>query len=183
MKYFVIALLFICPPAQAQVSCNQNGTQTRCSDGSSYTTHGERMRGSDGTTYTRSGDKITTSRGETYYQRDENTVIGPNGDMYDKRGDTVHGPRGTTIRGVEDDNIFYRKDAEKPQDTRFEDYRRAQNERDARAAEERDAQQRAVRAEEQRIEDEQARIEHEKRMAEMLGKNNPVSVDADGFYE
>lgn len=141
------------------------------------------MRGSDGTTYTRSGDKITTSRGETYYQRDEDTVIGPRGDMYYKRGDTVHGPRGTTIRGVDDDNIFFRKEEEKPKDTWFEDYEREQEEQAREAADRAEAQERAAREEEERIEAEAERERREKQMAEMFGKNNPVTVDQDGFYE
>lgn len=141
------------------------------------------MRGSDGTTYTRNGDRITSSRGESWYQRDEDTVIGPNGDMYTKRGNTVVGPRGQTIHGAPDDNIFFRKEEEKPKDTGFEDYSREQDERDAQESAEERAREEAIEHAERAEQDRIDAIEREKRLAEILGKNNPVSIDADGFYE
>jgi hypothetical protein len=141
------------------------------------------MLGPDGTSYTRSGDKIISSRGETYFQRDENTVVGPNGDMYYKNGDTVRGPNGTTIHGVDDDNVFFRKNAEKPKDTWFEDHEHSREEQDARAAKEEDSRKNAIREAQDRIQAEQDRIEREKRMVEMFGKNAPVAIDKDGFYE
>ncbi len=180
---FLVLSLTIFNMAEAYGACRQSNSRTTCDNGTTYTTHGDRMTGSDGSTYTRNGDYIRSSRGETYYQRDEDTVIGPGGTMYTKRGDTVHGPGGTVVRGLEDDNIFFRKEPEKVKDTWFEDHQREQDEKEAK---QREADEQAAQEAQNKIDREQEAEDQKRRkamLANMFGLNDPVTIDADGFYE
>jgi len=112
---------------------------------------------SNGVTYNQFGDTMYGSDGSSF-QRFGDTIYSDDGTSYNQYGDTFYGSDGSIVhvtRMSDTDEITFFDDSQ----TR----REKQEKIDAEA--------------------EKERIEAEKEMASMLGKDNPVIIDADGFFE
>lgn len=112
---------------------------------------------SNGVSYNQLGDTMYGSDGSTF-RRFGDTIYGDDGVTYNQSGDTFYGSDGSIVRVTtmnDSDEITFLDDSQ----TR----REKQKKLDEKA--------------------EQERIEDKTKMDTMLGRDNPVLVDADGFFE
>jgi len=161
MKYVLSALiaLFLPATAQAQVSCTEIGSLTSCSDGKSYNQIGNTLFGSDGSSYTRIGSTIFGSDGTSYSQIG-NSYFGSDGSSYTKIGSTIFGSDGSSLSNIGDSSFLTGK-KDRPEDIEKEQVASHSNS-----------------TKKSKDKGDTATF-----LSTAFGIADPVTIDADGFYE
>ncbi len=96
----LLACLFIAvvvSPSIAQVSCQQFGNQTYCSNGQTFSRYGNTIYDNRGNSWTQYGNQTYGSQGDTY-SRYGNQTYDNHGNSWSQYGNQTYGSNGTVCQ-------------------------------------------------------------------------------------